>query len=399
MHWNKNIDRKRYNHMRWLWITIVLCVFITWVPLGVGSETGLKEVKISQALYPAFEHLRTFTGPNSTEVLKTELIDGLLDFVAAPKEDGRLYFTDGLFEATSAYHEFSIDRDLARVLKLSYNPELPSFLMNPSSVRLSYWPEYGVGSQDSPKLWDNMDRMDGPVIVKGREVVENTPDINTGTYFRYELDRTLILMKHNGNNIMISLSKQTGVSDVGKRGVVLGADTDWTYLYSDKKGLNKPGLGWVRSYMYDSFSIIVYYETQGEKKQVKCGAFKWLDAGWNKINMVKKHHIYKGLQRFGQTYKSIVENPSLPDVAVMTGYFSKIKAMEIEELQQLNRSYLKSIRERYANDKSLSSKWVANLLKDEQVEKMDKHELRSVLMLEYFKNVLGKSYHIDIAMQ
>jgi len=399
MQWNKNIDRKRYNHVRWLRIAIVLCVFFTWVPQGVGSETGLKEVKISQALYPAFEHLRMFTGPNSAEVFKTELMDGLLDFVAAPKEDGRLYFTDGLFEATSAYHEFSIDKDLSHVLKLAYNPEMPGYLMNPSSIRFSYWSKFGAGRQNLPKLWDYVDSTDGPVIVKGRELVENTPDTNTGTYFRYELERTLILMKHNGNNIMISLSKQTGVSDVGKKGVVLGADTDWTYLYSDKKGLNKPGLGWVRSYMYDSFSIIVYYEIQGEEKQVKCGVFKWLDAGWNKINMVKKHHIYKGLQRFGQAYKSIVENPSLPSVAVLTGHFSKIKAMEMEELQQLNRSYLKSIRERYANDKSLSSKWVVNLLKDEQVEKMDKHELRSVLILEYLKNVLGKSYHIDIAMR
>jgi len=92
-------------------------------------------------------------------------------------------------------------------------------------------------------------------------------------------------------------------------------------------------------------------------------------------------------------------NPSLPDVVVITEYLSKIRAMELEELQQLNRSYLKSVREKYAEDKSVSSKWVANLLKDEQVEKMDMHELRSVLMLEYFKSILGKSHHIDLAVR
>ena len=206
-------------------------------------------------------------------------------------------------------------------------------------------------------------------------------------------------MKHKGNNILISLSKQTDVSDVGKKGVVLGADTEWTYLYSDKKGLNKPGLGWVSSYMYDSFSIIVYYETRGEVTRVKCGAFKWLDAGWQKINMVKKHHIHKGLERFGQAYKAIVEHPSLEDVVTMEGVFSRIEAMEMGELQKLNRSYLKSIRTKYTDDPSLSSKWVTDLLKEGQVEKMDRYELSSVLMLEYFKNVLGKSYHIDMAMR
>ena len=115
--------------------------------------------------------------------------------------------------------------------------------------------------------------------------------------------------------------------------------------------------------------------------------------------MVKKHHIYKGLERFGQTYKSIVEHPSLRDPAVMEGGFSRIAAMEMGELQQLNRSYLKSVRERHADDKALSSRWVDDLLKDEQVEKMDRYELSSVLMLEYFKNVLRKTHHLDLAMQ
>ena len=73
--------------------------------------------------------------------------------------------------------------------------------------------------------------------------------------------------------------------------------------------------------------------------------------------------------------------------------------MEMGELQQLNRSYLKSVRERHADDKALSSRWVDDLLKDEQVEKMDRYELSSVLMLEYFKNVLGKTHHLDLAMQ
>ncbi len=399
MHWNKNIDSKRYNHLKWLWITIALCVFFTWAPQGVGSETGLTEVKVPEALHPAFEHLLAISGPGSAIAFNPEIIDGLLDFVVAPKEEGRLYYADGTSTATSAYNEFSFDKDLAHILKLYCNPVIPTFITSPSSVRLSFWSEFGDGRQNLPKLWDYLDSNENPILVTGRETIEITPDQNTGAYYRYGLDRALVLMKHKGNNVLISLSKQTGVSDVGKRGVVLGADTDWTYLYSDKKGLDKPGLGWVSSYMYDSSSIIVYYETRGEVTRVKCGAFKWLDAGWQKINMVKKLHIYKGLERFGQTFKSIVEHPALQDATVVEGVFSKIMAMEMGELQELNRSYLKSMRAKYANDPSLSSKWVADLLEDGQVLKMDKHELRSVLMLEYLKSVLGKPYHINIAMR
>ena len=399
MYWNKNMERKRFNYLRWLWITLALGMFFTTATQVVGSETGFTEVKVPEALNPAFEHLMAITGSEETAVFNPEIVEGLLDFVAAPKEEDRLYYVDGTSKATSAYHEFVIEKELDHVLRLSYNPALPSFITNPSSVRLSFWSEFGDGKQNLPQLWNHLEDMAGPVIVTGRETIENTPDINTGAYYRYELDRTLVLMKHKGNNLLISLSKQADVSTVGKKGVVLGADSDWTYLYSDKKGLDKPGLGWVSSYMYDSFSVIVYYETRGETTRVKCGAFKWLDAGWRKINMVKKHHIYKGLERFGQTYKVVAEHPSLPDTHVMEEVFSKIRVMETGELQALNRTYLKSIREKYAHDKSVSSRWVANLLKDEQVEKMDTYELRSVLMLDYFKRVLGKPHHIEIAMQ
>jgi hypothetical protein len=385
------------NKIKWLWICLPLLFALLWIPPSVRPDDDLEEIKVPEALNPAFEYLLALIGTGGNPGFKPQIVDGLLDFVAAPKKDGGLYYVDGVSKATSAYHEFVFEKDLAHVMKLSYNPELPSFITSPSSVRLSFWSGFGDGTQTLPKLWNYLEGMEAPVVVDGRETVENTPDINTGAYYRYDQDHTLILMKHKGNNVLISLSKQEGISDVGKIGVVLGDDNDWTYLYSDKKGLNKPGLGWVSSYMYEASSIIVYYETRGEATRVKCGAFKWLDAGWQNINMVRRHHIYRGLERFGLTYKAIVENPSLPDAAVMAEAFSKISAMKMEELQQLNRLYLKSMRAKYAHDPSLSSRWAADLLKDEQVEKMDVHELRSVLELEYFKKVLGKPYNLDIA--
>jgi len=236
------------------------------------------------------------------------------------------------------------------------------------------------------------------VIVRGHEIVENTLDVNTGGYYRYGLNRTLILMKHRGNNLLISLSKQTDVSDVGKKGLVLGPDDDWNYLYSDKKGLNKTGLGWVSSYMYDSFSAIVYYEMPGGAARVKCGAFKWLNAGWRKINMVKEHHIHRGLLRYEQAFKRIIEEPSLPDVSVMTDTFTRIANLKLGDLRQLNLAFLKSFRETHAGNKALSSKWVSDILSDGWVEKMDPHELRAVIMLEYIKSILGKPHHIDTAI-
>ena len=44
-------------------------------------------------------------------------------------------------------------------------------------------------------------------------------------------------------NVIITVSAQTDVSSVGKKGYVLGADEDWDYFYSGKKGLTIPALG------------------------------------------------------------------------------------------------------------------------------------------------------------
>ncbi len=89
----------------------------------------------------------------------------------------------------------------------------------------------------------------------------------------------------------------------GKKGLVLGSDSDWNYLYSGKKGTNLPGLGWVSSYMYDSCTIMIYYEMDPNEPLVRCAVFKWLKAGWSNINMVKKSHIYKGLVRYENSFK------------------------------------------------------------------------------------------------
>jgi len=373
---------------------LVICVFLQ-IPLTAWSEHRLTLEKIPGALNPVFEHLRDLNSPDGTQLVDSKLINDLTAFLLASKKEDHLYHSDGPFEMTSAYHEFNFDKDLRQILKLSYNPDLPSFLTNPSSVRLSYWTRFEDGREAMPKLWEFLDTDKKPIIARGHEVVENTPDLNTGGYYRYGLDRTLILTKHNGNNLLISLSKQTDVSDVGKKGLVLGSDDDWNYLYSGKKGLNKSGLGWIKSYMYDSFSAVVYYEIPGGTPQVKCGAFKWLNAGWRSINMVKEHHIHRGLLRYERAFKAVVENPALPEVSAMVEIFARIKTMEIGKLQQLYLVYLKSFREDHADRKELSTGWVADVVSDGQVENMDPRELRAAIMLDYIKSFMGKPHYID----
>jgi len=375
---------------------LVILLFLQ-MPLVAWCEHRLTKEKLPTTLTPVFEHLMALNQPDSILPVDSKMINDLAAFVRAPKKEDRLYYADGPFEMTSAYHEFTFDKDLIQILKLTYNPDLPSFITNPTSVRLSYWTRFEDDRENIPKLWEFLDGHKLPIMVKGHEIVENTPDLNTGGYYRYGLDRALILTEHQGSNVLISVSKQTDVSGVGKKGLVLGSDDDWNYLYSGKKGLNKSGLGWIKSYMYDSFSAVVYVELPGETPRVKCGAFKWIHAGWRNINMVKEHHIHEGILRYARAFKAVVENPALPDVSVMAQTCNRLKVMEIGKLQQLYLAYLKSFREHHAKNKALSNDWVADIVSDGQVEKMDSRDIRAAIMLDYIKSLLGKPHYIDSA--
>ena len=92
-------------------------------------------------------------------------------------------------------------------------------------------------------------------------VCSTTPtplDLTTGVYHEYDLKRTLILLNQKGRQVLISVSKQIDESSIGKKGVILGNDSDWTYFYSNEPGTMKTGLGWAKSYIYDYFSVVVY---------------------------------------------------------------------------------------------------------------------------------------------
>jgi hypothetical protein len=58
--------------------------------------------------------------------------------------------------------------------------------------------------------------------------------------------------------VLISVSSQNDLSEVGKKGCIVGDDKNWNYLYSNETGLNKTGMGWVDSYMYYAHSVLIY---------------------------------------------------------------------------------------------------------------------------------------------
>ncbi|NNG02217.1 MAG: hypothetical protein HKM93_22765 [Desulfobacteraceae bacterium] len=364
-------------------ITVFTCFFFIF-GYAVSATTSPKAVKVPDELNPGLVHILDLVSPPQNASPDMSMIGTILDFITAEKAAPSLFYSEPISGVPSAYYEFDLQSDLEKILRYAYNPDIPSVVFSPSSIRLSHWSEVNGQKQPLPKLWEHLDNLTHPMMVTGIERIENTPDLFSGAYFGYDLYRTLILATYKGKRVFLSLSRQKNVSEVGKKGMVLGEDEEWNYLYSGKYGMNKAGLGWVRPYIYESYSISAYVEMDEGRSLSRCGIFKWIRAGWAGINMVNRNHIYTGIERFATSFKQIVENPQLPNPNRLAGSLSKLSTIPTTTLKRLTQAQLDELKIQYEEVRG-----VKGLLKDHAyVERLSRIEMESMVAKEYIKNVL-----------
>lgn len=380
--------------MRYIIIFLLtVCTSTAWAADASDTETPIPE-SVSSGL----NYLLSLVVPGHSKQYDAGTTEEVMNFILSKKSTNSLYFPANRNNISSAYHEFDINKGLKHILEIGFNPNIPPFILSPSSIRLAYWTEINGKKQPPPDFSALLARLDQPVMISGVEHEEITPDVNTGAYYGYDLMRTLILTKYRGRTALISISKQRDVSDVGKKGVVLGKDADWDYFYSGQNGLNKPGLGWVNSYMYDSCTISIFIEQEGPSPRVHCGIFKWLRAGWSDINMVQNQHIYRGLQRYTNTVKEVLEYPGLPEPQKMAEAFSMIQAFSTEDLREKVKNYLTQLSKKYENSSNSGGKLMVDTIKDETYfNSLTPYQMQSVLVVEYMKYLMGKNSIQDIA--
>ena len=370
-------------------IAVFIC--LSYCSQSFGSE-NISETMIPETLSPGLIHLLELVDPEKQIDFDTKRVAEVMDFIETPKQRHVLYYADGSTGSPSAYYDFDIHRNLADILKYAFNPDIPAIAMTPSSTRRAGWLEAGNQGEKLPRLWQELARLNRPIVIKGSELLENTPDTFSGAYYKYDLYRTLVLFKYRHRNVLISISKQKDVSHVGHKGYVLGADENWDYFYSGKPGLTINGLGWVRSYMYDSYGISIYYEIDAQLPTVRCATFKWVRAGWSRFNVVKRFHIYKGSLRFAAAFKEIMESTHLPDVGALADAFSKMMNLSMEELKDKMKLYVDILKKRYSRAPLRSVKWSPKIFENKLPWlEMSKEEMQSALVVEYMKYVLGKT--------
>ncbi len=359
----------------------------------IGSAYGEELKTVPGPVYPGLEYVLSLS--QSTADLDPEQLSDLINFVRSQPAESSMVLNERR-GAAGAFHAFSVQGGLGHVLDYAYNPNIPAYVTMPSSVRKQKWltPQVNDALRNLPRKVESA----GDIrLLRGRDREGITPDTNTGGYYVYDQDRIVTILPGPTGTVLISASSQTDLSEVGKKGCIVGDDKDWNYLYTDETGLNKTGLGWVDSYMYFADSVIVYV-ADSLANVVHVGSFKWLNAGWAKINMVNSGHILNGIKRFASDFKAVLEAPGLPAMPLLAGKYRELKESSEQSLRQMVSPYLQALVSSGASEVR-SNPFKSLLASGEYLQQMNHEEMVKVLLLEYVKGCIGKDPLVRFAPQ
>jgi hypothetical protein len=315
----------------------------------------------------------------------------LLDLVAQGGDDTEQLKPSTRESGNGACLRAQVKAPLERILRYEYNHRIPTFLVSPNALRLSNWyPESDIVT-NKVELWNEFSTLNKPLLLWGKQFEVNTPDLFSGSYYRYDLNRLIIIMKHNGKKVMISASKMPNPSEAGKKAVIID-EKNWNYFYSGIQGLGIKLLGMLNTYIYDSASVKILYETDSAKPRTTIMLFKWLKAGWADINMVKRSHIYDGSVRFVEGLKEVIESDALPAADVLAQKLKHINALPEAEIDNKIREYSINFERIAKKHKGMSQKDYARIIADGgYANVLNIGERRGILALEWLKSQLGKS--------
>lgn len=317
----------------------------------------------------------------------------LLDYVMQLKGDARELVPARRYDGNGTVLRVSMKTGLSRLMNYCYNPAIPNYLLFPSVLRLGGWYAGSDILTKDTKPWTHLGKLDAPVALWGQEYEVNAPDSFGGGYYRYDLNRLIILAKYNGKNVLISISKQKDKSSVGKKAVILD-DGEWSYFYSGINGLNKGLIGWADTFMYDSASVQVFVEDG--PNQTTFTLFKWLRAGWSGLNVVQKDHINEGATRYANAFKKIVESDRLPAPEELAARVRELSTMSDAELDRKITAYAIAIENIAKTSPAMNKSEFQKVVEDGKYAKiMNREERVGAILVEYLKSRLGKRPLVD----
>jgi hypothetical protein len=152
-----------------------------------------------------------------------------------------------------------------------------------------------------------------------------TPDLTTGAYYRYDMDRLMVLHEPPGRDYFVSVTGQKNPSTVGPQGRDHRPGCGLELFSSGQKGLSKSGLGWVSP----TSTTPVHHDpvrTGPTKAQTRNVTFKRLRAGWAGSTLVQAGNILEGCRRFAQGFKK-TSSPRSSRGGHLSDTYARIKTL------------------------------------------------------------------------
>jgi|GEM_PF-220889 hypothetical protein len=288
---------------------------------------------------------------------------------------------------------------LERILRYGYNRDIPNHVIFPSVLRLTGWEPGSDILRPGKGLWELAEGdLPAPVQLWGREYEVNTPDSSTGAYYRYELDRFIALLRADGKNVLVSISRMPKESEGGKKGVPMD-DQNWNYFYSGIEGLDRGLIGWMDTSLYNSCSVQVFVEQDRTEPRTTCLLFKWLAGGWAGLNVIMPRHIYDGNMRFIKGFKKVMESDALPDSDRFAAAVREIRGLPESVLDEKIRSYSHAFEQLARSYPSMDKSEFRKIWENGGYAKVLDHDQRlGILALEYLKAKVGKPVLVDLSM-
>jgi hypothetical protein len=276
----------------------------------------------------------------------------------------------------------------AKLVRYCFDPQIPTEILYPTVLRRGNWLPDSPLVKDNIRLWERLDAQE-MLVLRGAEYEEITPDAFSGCYYNYRLLRLLVLLRVDGKPVLLSVSRQEAPSSVGCRAAIVGKDSNWNYVYTKVVGTNIKLVGWAETYMYDSASINLMYP-DGEGGGI--AFFKWVKAGWSKMNMVQSKHIRSGGERFLAAVRQVLDARGLPAPEAIYARHAELAAMDDAALRTAFEPQSAALASAARSNSLLSQADFQSVLQDgAYARQLGREDLISELIKLYMKECLGMS--------
>ncbi len=337
-------------------LSSIVTFFLLLSPINAYSEN--KSVKVPQTVEDALTELLKATSPKAV-LPPTSVLDTILHFISSDIQTTQPIKLTTRDYGKGILYKNTIQIPFSILIQYMLNTNVPGETIYPTSIRRNAWMNNSEIITKNTAFLNATLPPKETIFSKGTEYEEITPDISSGCYYSYTLDRLFILYNFNNRAVLFSIAFMPKKSSVGLRGVVIN-DKQWLYVYTPTVGTNLSMLTWAETYMYGSATVSIYAQ-RPNSNNTDLYMFRWTNAGWSGMNVVTHKHITDGVSRFVTGLKQVIESSNRPSVQKITEKNSTLKTLELPQLQKELMPFAEELSS--AKNSELSNKIFQNVLK------------------------------------